>query len=110
MNNLYFPSDIADAKRLSKQVSRGQLKRIRNGIYTDAPWDQIPALVQSRWYDIVDYLYNGEHIGNGNFFTLLDVGADKNSPINRPQLHGSDVRSDGTFIQIIDNVIPATLH
>jgi Fic family protein len=59
MNNLYFPSDIADAKRLSKQVSRGQLKRIRNGIYTDAPWDQIPALVQSRWYDIVDYLYKG---------------------------------------------------
>jgi len=57
MNKLYFPSDSAEAKRLAKRVGRGQLKRIRNGIYTDAPWDEIAALVQSRWYDIVDYLY-----------------------------------------------------
>ncbi|MCP3907065.1 MAG: Fic family protein [Oceanicoccus sp.] len=57
MNNLYFPASANDAKQLSKRVSSGELKRIRQGIYTDAPWEQVPALVQSRWYDIVDYLF-----------------------------------------------------
>jgi len=57
MAMLYFPKDANDAKRLSKRVARGKLKRIRQGIYTDAPWEDIPALVNKRWYDIVDYLF-----------------------------------------------------
>jgi len=57
MASLYFPIDANDAKRLAKRVSNGKLKRIRQGIYTDASWGEIPALVQSRWYDIVNYLF-----------------------------------------------------
>ena len=57
MATLYFPKNVNDAKRLSKQVRSGKLKRIRQGIYTDASWNEIPALVQNRWYDIVDYLF-----------------------------------------------------
>lgn len=54
---LTFPKDIADAKRLSVEVQKGRLKRIRQGIYTDAAWEEIPQLLHSRWYEVVQYLF-----------------------------------------------------
>lgn len=57
MPSLIFPKDNADAKRLSKLVSKGELKRIRQGIYTDADWGEIPQLFKSKWYEVVNYLY-----------------------------------------------------
>ena len=57
MSELIFPIDTADAKRLSRRVSRGELHRIRQGIYTDADWGDIPKLLKNRWYEVVSYLY-----------------------------------------------------
>ncbi|PCK07089.1 MAG: hypothetical protein COA42_16120 [Alteromonadaceae bacterium] len=57
MPTLIFPKDSTDAKRLSKLVSKGQLKRIRQGIYTDADWAEIPQLLKNKWYEVVSYLY-----------------------------------------------------
>lgn len=54
---LIFPQDTSDAKRLSREVQSGRLKRIRQGIYTDANWEDIPQLLHNRWYEIVAYLY-----------------------------------------------------
>jgi len=54
-----FPRDSADAKRLAKAVSKGVLKRIRQGIYTDADWADIPQLIDNKWYEIVIHLYPG---------------------------------------------------
>ncbi|MFT6910725.1 MAG: hypothetical protein ACJAS1_007461 [Oleiphilaceae bacterium] len=56
MPNLYFPKDTNDAKRLSALVQRGKLNRIRQGIYTDASMEEIPSLLESRWYEVVAYL------------------------------------------------------
>jgi hypothetical protein len=36
MPRLIFPQNSADAKRLAKAVSKGELKRIRQSVYTDA--------------------------------------------------------------------------
>lgn len=47
MTHLIFAKDTAEAKQFSKAVSRGELKRIRQGIYTDAPWEEIPKLLKS---------------------------------------------------------------
>lgn len=57
MPTLVFPRDSADAKRLAKAVSKGELKRIRQGIYTDADWDEIPQLLTNKWYEVVSHLY-----------------------------------------------------
>jgi len=57
MPKLIFPHDNADAKRLAKAVSKGELKRIRQGIYTDADWAEIPALLNNQWYEVVSRLY-----------------------------------------------------
>ena len=57
MPSLFFPKDIADAKRLSLAVSKGTLKRIRQGIYTDATWEDIPKLIHDRWFEIVHALF-----------------------------------------------------
>lgn len=57
MATLIFPQDSADAKRLARAVSNGELKRIRQGIYTDAEWGEIPQLLTKKWYEVVTYLY-----------------------------------------------------
>jgi len=57
MPNLIFPQNTADSNRLSKLVAKGQLKRIRQGIYTDADWTEIPRLLENNWHQIVTYLY-----------------------------------------------------
>lgn len=57
MPTLVFPQDSSDAKRLAKAVSKGELKRIRQGIYTDADWGEIPELLTNKWYEVVTYLY-----------------------------------------------------
>lgn len=57
MAQLIFPQNNNDAKRLAKLVNKGGLKRIRQGIYTDAPWQDIPQLVHNQWHEIVHVLY-----------------------------------------------------
>lgn len=57
MPALIFPKDTADAKRLAKAFSKGELKRIRKGIYADAGWDEIPKLLTNKWYEVVAHLY-----------------------------------------------------
>ncbi len=57
MPTLVFPRDNADAKRLANAVSKGELKRIRQGIYTDAEWGEIPPLLSNKWYEVVTHLY-----------------------------------------------------
>ncbi|GAB3034110.1 Fic family protein [Bowmanella dokdonensis] len=57
MPSLIFPKDTADAKKLSVEVQKGALKRIRQGIYTDAAWEEIPQLLNSRWYEVIQYLF-----------------------------------------------------
>lgn len=59
MPTLVFPRDSSDAKRLAKAVSNGELKRIRQSVYTDADWAEIPDLLTSKWYEIVAHLYPG---------------------------------------------------
>lgn len=54
---LIFPENSVDAKRLSKLVTKGELRRIRRGIYTDANWGEIPQLLKNRWYEVVAHLY-----------------------------------------------------
>lgn len=56
MVRLIFPKDTNEAKQLAARVKLGKLNRIRQGIYTDANLDQIPALVSSHWYEIVEHL------------------------------------------------------
>ena len=56
MSNLYFPKNDAESKLLSKRVVKGELKRIRQGIYTDAAYEEINELVSKQWAKIVDYL------------------------------------------------------
>ena len=57
MFNLYFPKGNAESKVLSKKYTAGALKRIRQGIYTDAPYEEINDLVIKQWSRIVNYLY-----------------------------------------------------
>lgn len=57
MAKLIFPKDTNDAKRLAKAVARGELKRIRQGIYTDASWEEIPHLLHNKWHEIVHELF-----------------------------------------------------
>ena len=57
MPALIFPNGNADAKRLAKAVSKGELKRIRQGIYADASWEEIPQLLNNKWYEVVHALY-----------------------------------------------------
>lgn len=56
MAKLYFPKDTQDAKRLSALARRGHLHRIRQGVYTDAAVNDIPRLLASRWYEVVEHL------------------------------------------------------
>ncbi|MEH6578858.1 MAG: Fic family protein [Amphritea sp.] len=56
MPDLYFTTDTATAKSLAKRTQKGELNRIRQGIYTDAPLDEITSLLNLRWADIVEYL------------------------------------------------------
>jgi len=53
MPSLYFPKDTNDAKRLSALVHRGKLNRIRHGIYIGIAMEEIPTLLESRWYEEV---------------------------------------------------------
>ena len=57
MPKLIFPQDSADAKRLARAVSKGELKRIRQGIYTDAKWSEVPQLLTNKWHEVITYLY-----------------------------------------------------
>lgn len=57
MASLIFPKDTADSKRLALAVSKGELKRIRQGIYTDAAWEDIPLLLKNKWYEVVHALF-----------------------------------------------------
>lgn len=58
MANLYFPTDTADAKRLSRLYQRGKLHRIRQGIYIDAnAIGELESTLESRWYEVAEFLF-----------------------------------------------------
>lgn len=57
MPELFFSHSEKEAKRLSALVRQGGLRRVRQGVYTDATPEQVPRLLASRWYQVVDYLY-----------------------------------------------------
>jgi hypothetical protein len=71
MSNLIFAKDIPEAKQFSKAVAKGELKRIRQGIYTDAAWEEIPKLLQNKWYEIVEYLYPSAVVSHATAVSLL---------------------------------------
>ncbi len=73
MAQLIFPNDEAHSKQLSKKVASGELKRIRQGIYTDAPYEKINELVNKQWYKIVDYLYPSAIASHSTAETLKPV-------------------------------------
>jgi Fic/DOC family len=55
--SLYFPRGKADSNRLSRRVEKGELVRIRRGVYTDEfDPDRLPSLLQSRWHEVVKAL------------------------------------------------------
>lgn len=73
MARLIFTKDTAHAKSLSQKMSTEGLKRIRRGIYTDAPFEQINALVASKWYEIVNYLYPSAIVSHSSAVNLRPI-------------------------------------
>lgn len=83
VTNLYFPKDTNDAKRLSTLVKRGKLSRIHQGIYTDASMAEVPKLLLSRWYEVVEHLCQNPLAAyrtayelrpvNGHIFIVADI-------------------------------------
>ncbi len=71
MSRLIFAKDTAEAKQFSKAVGKGELKRIRQGIYTDAAWEEVPKLLQNNWYQIVEYLYPTAVVSHATAVSLL---------------------------------------
>jgi hypothetical protein len=70
MTQLIFAKDTSEAKRFSKAVAQGELKRIRQGIYTDAAWEDIPRLLHNKWYQIVGYLYHSAVVSHDTAVSL----------------------------------------
>lgn len=73
MARLIFTKDTAHAKSLSQKMSTEGLKRIRRGIYTDAPFEQINDLVASKWYEIVNYLYPSAIVSHSSAVNLRPI-------------------------------------
>lgn len=71
MTQLIFAKDTSQAKQFSKAVARGELKRIRQGVYTDAAWEDIPKLLHNKWYQIVGYLYPSAVVSHATAVSLL---------------------------------------
>lgn len=57
MPQLFFSSSDQEAKRLSALCRKGRLRRIRQGVYTDGPPESDGSLINSRWHEVVAYLY-----------------------------------------------------
>ncbi|QIB65342.1 Fic family protein [Kineobactrum salinum] len=55
MAELIFPKSRNHGKALARQVRLGQLRRVRQGVYTDAAEADIATLVQNRWYQLVEH-------------------------------------------------------
>ena len=62
MPSLIFPNSTAEAKKLALAVQKGDLTRIRRGIYTDAAYEEIPSLLHNRWYEVVAYLFGSDSL------------------------------------------------
>ena len=73
MSKLIFAQNTTHAKTLSKMLSTQGLKRIRQGIYTDAPYEKINQLVANKWYEIVNYLYPTAIASHSSAFNLRPV-------------------------------------
>ncbi|MCP4986495.1 MAG: cell filamentation protein Fic [Colwellia sp.] len=71
MTQLIFAKDTSEAKKFSKAVAQGELKRIRQGIYTDAAWEDIPKLLHNKWYKIIGYLYPSAVVSHATAVSLL---------------------------------------
>ena len=71
MDQLIFAKNTAEAKLFSKAVGRGELKRIRQGVYTNASWEDIPKLLHNKWYQVVEYLFPSAVISHSTAVSLL---------------------------------------
>ena len=98
MTKLIFANGIAHAKQLSRMCSQGKIKRIRQGIYTDADWGEIPDLLLSKWHEVVNYLYPNAIVSHSSAITLR--------PINNAVHITADIRG-GKKITIGDSL---TIH
>jgi hypothetical protein len=107
MSQFVFTSkNPSEARDIARRAERGELIKIRSGIYVDGRYEEIPELFHSKWYEVVNYLYGDKNpiaiyrtaheltpIG-GNVF----IGADVNK---RSKIHVSP--------ELIINLFPATL-
>lgn len=57
MAKLFFSNTASEARKYALAVQKGELTRIRRGIYTDAVYEAIPQLLANRWYEVVSYLF-----------------------------------------------------
>lgn len=71
MSQLIFAENTVESKKLAKSVAEGKLKRLRAGIYTDAKWEDIPSLINSKWHQIVTYLYPDAVVSHSSAVYLL---------------------------------------
>lgn len=71
MDQLIFAKNTAEAKLFSKAVGRGELKRIRQGVYTNARWEAVPKLLHNKWYQVVAYLFPTAVISHSTAVSLL---------------------------------------
>ncbi|MEX0904066.1 MAG: Fic family protein [Pseudohongiellaceae bacterium] len=55
MAELIFPRDRNHGKALARQARRGKVRRVRQGLYTDAPEAGIPGLVRRCWYKLAEH-------------------------------------------------------
>lgn len=57
MSQLFFSRTPAEAKRLSRLSLNGELYRLRQGVYTDAPFDKVKDLLLEKWGEVVAHFY-----------------------------------------------------
>lgn len=56
MAAIIFPNSTTEAKRLSREVKRGNLIRLYRGIYTNQTKGSVETVVQQNWMSLVAYL------------------------------------------------------
>jgi hypothetical protein len=55
LTELIFPRDRNHGGALARLARQGQIRRVRQGVYTDALEAEIPDLVRRRWYQFVEH-------------------------------------------------------
>ena len=62
MSQFVFTSkNPSEARDIARRAERGELIKIRSGIYVDGRYEEIPELFHSKWYEVVNYLYGDKN-------------------------------------------------